>query len=171
MFRIVGIGMIVCGSAGLGFALSRECAENVKTLETIRQFVMLLHGETVMGCASLPEAFLHISKRLGGSFGVFLERTSQELEKCTGETFGEVFRRCASCYVGDAFPGEEYERFLAFGDELGFLDSDTQKQKLKLYEQELSAEIAKLRQEAPGKQKLCRGLGIYGGLLLAILVF
>ena len=69
------------------------------------------------------------------------------------------------------FRERKYERFLAFGDQLGFLDSDTQKQKLKLYEQELSAEIAKLRQEAPGKQKLCRGLGIYGGLLLPILVF
>ena len=73
--------------------------------------------------------------------------------------------------MGDAVPGEEYERFLAFGDELGFLDSDTQKQKLKLYEQELSAEIAKLRQEAPGKQKLCRGLGIYGDFCLPFWYF
>lgn len=171
MFRIVGMVMIVCGSAGFGFALSRECSERVKMLETIRQFVILLNGETAVGCVSLPEAFLHTGRRLGGAFGAFLEETSHELEMRSGETLGEVFRRCASvCHVGDTLPKEEYERFLAFGEGLGVLDSDTQKQKLKLYEQELSTEIAKLRREAPGKQKLCRGLGIYGGILLAILV-
>lgn len=172
MLRIMGIAMIVCGSTGLGFALSRECSERVKMLETLQQFVILLNGETALGCTSLPEAFLHIGRRMGGEFGVFLERTSHELENRAGETFGEIFRRCASaCHVGNVLLKEEYERFLAFGEELGFLDSDTQKQKLKLYEQELGAEIVRLRREAPGKRKLCRGLGIYGGLLLAILVF
>ena len=80
MFRIVGIGMIVCGSAVWVFAVPGMRRKR-KTLETIRQFVMLLHGGDGDGLRFAPEAFLHISKRLGGSFGVFFGEDFPELEK------------------------------------------------------------------------------------------
>lgn len=172
MLKGVGILLILCGSAGLGFASARELSCQVKTLETVLQFVILLKGETAAGGVSLPDAFLHTGRNLGGDFGEFLKMTAEETQKREGETFGEIFQRCARrLRITEPLTKEAEKRFFAFGGQLGFADAQTQKKQMDLYERELTVTLENLRAEAPGKKKLCRSMGIYGGILLAILLF
>ena len=61
-------------------------------------------------------------------------------------------------------------RFFSIGKYLGYLDREMQLRQLSLYEKNLEVEIGNLKKEASGKKKLYRGLGVFGGLLLAVLL-
>lgn len=172
MLKTAGLLLILGGSAGLGFAFAGEVSRRQKALETLLQFVILLKGETAAGGIALPEAFFHIGGRLGGAFGEFLCRTAGETQKREGESFGEIFQRCAGAMgITEPLTAEEENRFFGFGSQLGYADAQTQKKQMELYERELTTALENLRAEAPGKKKLCRSMGIYGGILLAILLF
>lgn len=61
-------------------------------------------------------------------------------------------------------------RFFSFGEYLGYMDLEMQMRQLSLYENNLEAEILKRKAEVSGKKKLYQGIGILGGLLLAVLL-
>jgi stage III sporulation protein AB len=50
------------------------------------------------------------------------------------------------------------------------MDLEMQMRQLSLYENNLEAEILKRKAEVSGKKKLYQGIGILGGLLLAVLL-
>ena len=62
------------------------------------------------------------------------------------------------------------DAFFSIGKYLGYLDRAMQLRQLSLYEKTLEVEIGNLKKEASGKKKLDRGLGVFGGLLLAVLL-
>ena len=59
---------------------------------------------------------------------------------------------------------------MQMGAFLGYLDKDMQLGTLDLYLQELAGEIKAAQESIPGKQKVCRSLGIMGGLFLVLLL-
>ena len=64
----------------------------------------------------------------------------------------------------------EKDAFFSFGEYLGYMDLEMQMRQLSLYENNLEAEILKRKAEVSGKKKLYQGIGILGGLLLAVLL-
>ena len=88
---------------------------------------------------------------------------------------GEI--RCGNASLPDAFYGAagrmngKYREFLiTVGEYLGYMDLEMQIKQLSLYEKNLEEEISRLKEEASGKKRLYRSLGILGGLLLAVLL-
>ena len=53
---------------------------------------------------------------------------------------------------------------------IGYLDLEMQQKTLALYLEELERAIEQLRREEPEKKRLCWGLGILGGLFLAVVL-
>ena len=54
--------------------------------------------------------------------------------------------------------------------QIGYLDLEMQQKTLALYLEELERAIEQLRREEPEKKRLCWGLGILGGLFLAVVL-
>lgn len=172
MLRVTGLLMILVGSAGLGFAKSRELSRRLQTLEQILQFVLLLKGEIRYGNTSLPDAFLLVGKKLPEELRGFLTELAADMQRRTGESLGEMFRRRGAAYPAfRCLEEEERARFFSLGDHLGYLDGEMQLAQLSLYEGELKTAVEGLREELPGKKKLFRSIGIFGGIFLVILVF
>ena len=66
---------------------------------------------------------------------------------------------------------EDKEEFARFGESLGYLDVEMQKNAMKLYLKELEQKIEYLQKEIPQKRKLYQSLGVMGGIFLLILLW
>lgn len=155
----------------MGVSGSMRLSEQIRTLENLLQMVICLKGEIRCGNASLPDAFYGAAGRMSGKYREFLINAADRMKAGTGEKLSQICRDCAerslkkSCLT----PGEK-DAFFSVGEYLGYMDLEMQLRQLSLYEKNLEEEILKRKEAVSGKKKLYRGLGILGGLLLAVLL-
>lgn len=69
------------------------------------------------------------------------------------------------------FSAEEMELIASLGDRLGYLDREMQLRQLDVFEEELCRRLDFLACQLPEKKKLCRNLGILGGIFLGVLLW
>ena len=101
----------------------------------------------------------------------FLQSLADRLKGQEGQTLGQIFRDCAKKEFRTAgFSAEEMELIASLGDRLGYLDREMQLRQLDIFEEELCRSwISGL--QLPEKKKLCRNLGILGGIFLGVLLW
>lgn len=171
MYRIVGCILVVAAGAGMGFSGSMRLSEQIRILEKLLQMVICLKGEIRCGNASLPDAFYGAAGRMNGKYREFLISAADRMKAGTGEKLSQICRECAeSALKKSCLTHGEKDAFFSIGKYLGYLDREMQLRQLSLYEKNLEVEIGNLKKEASGKKKLYRGLGVFGGLLLAVLL-
>ena len=86
------------------------------------------------------------------------------------KTFTDMQGMCGKRPEKSCLTHGEKDAFFSFGEYLGYMDLEMQMRQLSLYENNLEAEILKRKAEVSGKKKLYQGIGILGGLLLAVLL-
>ena len=171
MYRIVGCILVVAAGAGMGFSGSMRLSEQIRILEKLLQMVICLKGEIRCGNASLPDAFYGAAGRMNGKYREFLISAADRMKAGTGEKLSQICRECAeSALKKSCLTHGEKDAFFSFGEYLGYMDLEMQMRQLSLYENNLEAEILKRKAEVSGKKKLYQGIGILGGLLLAVLL-
>lgn len=171
MYRIVGCILVVAAGAGMGFSGSMRLSEQIRILEKLLQMVICLKGEIRCGNASLPDAFYGAAGRMNGKYREFLISAADRMKAGTGEKLSQICRECAeNALKKSCLTHGEKDAFFSIGKYLGYLDREMQLRQLSLYEKNLEVEIGNLKKEASGKKKLYRGLGVFGGLLLAVLL-
>ena len=171
MYRAVGCVLIVAAGAGMGFSESLRLSERIHTLEMLLQMVICLRGEISSGNASLPDAFYGTAGRMDGKYREFLINAADRMKAGKGEKLSQICRECGEASLKKScLTHEEKDAFFSVGKYLGYLDREMQIKQLSLYEKKLEGELRELKKEAAGKKKLYRGLGVLGGLLLAVLL-
>ena len=171
MYRIVGCILVVAAGAGMGFSGSMRLSEQIRILEKLLQMVICLKGEIRCGNASLPDAFYGAAGRMNGKYREFLITAADRMKAGKGEKLSQICRECAeNSLKKSCLTHGEKDAFFSIGKYLGYLDREMQLRQLSLYEKNLEGEIRLLKEEAFGKKKLYRGLGVLGGLLLAVLL-
>ena len=154
----------------MGFSGSMRLSEQIRILEKLLQMVICLKGEIRCGNASLPDAFYGAAGRMNGKYREFLISAADRMKAGTGEKLSQICRECAeSALKKSCLTHGEKDAFFSFGY-LGYMDLEMQMRQLSLYENNLEAEILKRKAEVSGKKKLYQGIGILGGLLLAVLL-
>lgn len=172
MLKLLGVGCILTASVGLGFYESWELTRHEQDLKQIRQMILFMSGEIAFGHLSLEQTFHCVAEKVQGIYKEFLEVTAKTMKMSHGQKFAEIYRECAEEILCSArLSGEERERLYAFGEYLGYLDKEMQLRQLKLYEQELERTIEEFHLEMTGRKKVYQNLGIFGGILLAVLVW
>ena len=162
--------MILVSGTGCGFALSSRLTRRKRNLEMILRMLILLKGEIRYGNTSLYDAFTGAAGKLEGKYRDFFLLTAREMQRQKGESFGEIFRKCAEeCLVAEELTGEEREKLYSLGRCLGYLGMDMQLKQLEMLERELEYSLGELQKELPEKKKLCRSLGMLLGIFLAVL--
>ena len=171
MYRIVGCILVVVAGVGMGFSGSMRLSEQIRILEKLLQMVICLKGEIRCGNASLPDAFYGAAGRMNGKYREFLISAADRMKAGTGEKLSQICRECAeSALKKSCLTHGEKDAFFSVGEYLGYMDLEMQIKQLSLYEKNLEEEISRLKEEASGKKRLYRSLGILGGLLLAVLL-
>ncbi len=155
----------------MGFSESFRFSERIRTLEMLLQLVICLRGEISCGNASLPDAFYGAAGRMNGKYREFLINAADRMKAGNGEKLSQICRECAEASLKKScLTHGEKDAFFSVGEYLGYMDLEMQIKQLSLYEKNLEEEISRLKEEASGKKRLYRSLGILGGLLLAVLL-
>ena len=143
--------MILVSGTGCGFALSSRLTRRKRNLEMILRMLILLKGEIRYGNTSLYDAFTGAAGKLEGKYRDFFLLTAREMQRQKGESFGEIFRKCAEeCLVAEELTGEEREKLYSLGRCLGYLGLEMQMKQLELMEEDIRSGTA---EEIAGKKK------------------
>lgn len=156
--------------AGIGYLKSAALSLRVEQLQTLQRMVMLLKGEISYAKTPLPDAFWNVGGRMEDPFRDFLRDMSDDMKRCDGRNFSEIFSENAECHFKESrLSGEDIAELKRFGQNLGYLDKDMQLANLEHYHMLLEQRIGELLGVLPQKKKLFQSLGVMGGLFLAIL--
>lgn len=171
MLQWIGCGILVIAGSGLGFYYSRQWTRRLELLKGLHQMMNLLKGEISYGRLTLPDAFMRISRRIAPPLSDFLFSLGKRMKKQSGKPFSELFSAEVWHHLaGMGLSREDLDQLEDLGNQLGYLDRQTQLRTLDLYTHNLEDTIGELKQELPGRKKVCQSLGLMGGLFLAILL-
>ena len=110
-------------------------------------------------------------EKAGGTALFFLNQVSSRLREYPDKSFQQVFQEeVKENLKQSALSAKDKEALMQMGAFLGYLDKDMQLRTVELYLEELDREIQTAKESIPGKQRLCRSLGILGGLFLVLLL-
>lgn len=170
MIRWLGIGLVIAGSTAIGLAVSWEMEKRLVQLREMRRMVGMLEGEIRCANSTLSECFRHVAGRICEPFGAFLENMAEHMEEFRGDTVQEIFTQHVEQDLRDtALASEDLEQLKRLGEQLGYLDAQMQLNALALYQNQLEDSYKRAAEAFAGKAKLCRYLGLMGGLFLAII--
>lgn len=171
MLKWLGIGIALFGSAALGNACGSELERRVRHLEELKKMVIMLEGEIKYAHTPLADAFRHVGKRLKQPFSEFAIQVAAQLEEYEGQPFAEVFAKCIEEELsGTALRKSDLEQLRRLGDNLGYLDVEMQKNTLQLYLAGLNETCEQAAETHRKSARLCRYLGVMGGMFLALVL-
>ena len=93
------------------------------------------------------------------------------MKRRDGKSFSTLWEQGVRKHLGDLhFPEREISRLCALGSQIGNADMEFQMRTLSLYQEQLAQTLEELRRTIDGKVKLCRSIGVIGGIFLVILL-
>ena len=179
MLRVAGACLILSASSLLGVQKSRQFTKRIEQLQELQRIVLLIQGEILYKNAALPEALRSSAGKVKVPFDSFLRQTAGRADAFDGVRFSDLFEtEIKEQLKGTALTKEDKEEFARFGESLGYLDVEMQKNamKLSIIKNMSSSEIGTntleyLQKEIPQKRKLYQSLGVMGGIFLLILLW
>ena len=172
MFKIMGLGLVICGCTAMGVAAGNEMERRIRDLEELIRILELLEGEIGYANAVLAESFCRVAKRVRKPFSLFLEHMAEHMERLEGDTLPRIFahhvqkdlRQTALC-------PEDREALIGFGEQLGYPDVKMQLAAIAHYKSQLIKACAQTQEHYRQNSKMYRYLGLMGGLFLAVIFF
>lgn len=169
--KITGCVLIITSSTGMGLMLGNEIKRRIEDLKSAKTIALLLRGDIRYAHTTLPEALENVAKRHEGRYTKFLNKVSKELKSYQGVSFSQVWKKAMETELDKtALSKKDREDWLAFGEQLGYLDKDMQINHIDWYITQVEENMKEVTDDAKDKIKLYRSLGILFGILITILV-
>ena len=130
----------------------------------------MLRGEIRYTGTPLYEAFGVIGKRTKGVYSDFFLQTAKELEALNGKRLREIWQSIKENIRNSHLSEKDWERFMQFGDNLGYLDKEMQLGTIELYLEQIDVELADGYANYNKNNRLCKALGICSGLFLTLML-
>lgn len=165
MYKWIGSILILASCAGIGFNKSREMQKHLEELEELKKLCLLLRSELQYTRAPFAEVFDKIGKRTLEPFRTWLLELSGRLKSKGTGTFWEIWcDGVATNLQSSRLKPEELEELKGLGKNLEYIES------LEVYIEQLEYTIRNTREDYQSKKKLCRSMGIMGGIFLVTLL-
>lgn len=165
MFSAVAIGTMS------GIYKGNCIMHQYRELLYLKKTVLLIHGEIRYNCGAVGEVFLNVSKRVKEPYGTAFMSLSNELEKHSGREFSDMWNTYVIENISEVgLDEQDVERLRELGENIGYLDIKMQLNYLDFYIEKLNDRINDVKTGLEGNVKLCRTLGVMGGLLAAIFI-
>ena len=179
MLRLFGSILILLACTGFGFSKSQDMQKHLEQLEEIKKLFYLLRSELQYTRAPFAEVFEKIGRKSSEPFRKWLLTLSKRLREKTIGSFWEIWIASIDAELSEEhlktsfFRGnhkgcflkqDELEELRSVGKNFEYMES------LDLYIEQLEYEIKNVREAYQSKRKLCRSMGIMGGIFLVILL-
>ncbi|MCI5700422.1 MAG: stage III sporulation protein AB [Lachnospiraceae bacterium] len=171
MIRIAGVILVMVSSSFLGFAKGQQLQERLDALKEIQKIFLSLLTDIQYGQTLLPESLERIAGQSMQPFSDILKKICVQMHRRGGKTLADIWKReMEQSLKNSALKPKEREALIRMGYHLGNLDRKIQVQMIQLYLKDLEVGVAEVTDSIGGQQKLCRMLGVAGGLLIVLLL-
>ncbi len=172
IFKLIGGLFVVAASSGLGFQKAMEYKKRVKELNDLQAAATQLETEIRFTQAPLAQAFAVVSKTTGGTIGEIFEEASKRLDVQTGATAANAWREAVeNTRTRLSLTKADLETAISFGTALGGSDVEGQLKHIAATREKLQVQLTEARESCKKNQKLFTNLGVYAGILIAVLLF
>lgn len=171
MLKMFGSMVTITASALLGACAAGELEASYQELIYLQKLIGMIQGEVRYSRAVLSHIFRKLGKELEAPYDVWMKQMSSRMEARKGGSLGSIWRESVNLYLGASkLPRRELRKLRELGFLLGDVDAQMELKVLEGYQKELSVSIEDMHREIQNKKKLCRCLGISGGILIAVLL-
>ena len=163
--RLIGYALIVLAGAGLGYSKNLEMERHLQELVELRHLLCLFKGELKYTQGTFGEIFEKIGDKTEGKFKEWLKELSKMLKEKSGASFHTLWEKSIKDNLQESHLSErDLEDLKRVGKTLASVEN------VDLYIEQLEYEIQNKREVYKTKGKLCRSMGILGGIFLVILL-
>lgn len=157
--------LIIGAGAGIGFSKSNDMQKHLNELEGLKKLFYLLRSELQYTRAPFAEVFAKIASKTEGKYGEWLVSICKKLNDKTQGSFWEIWCQSIEEDLRETnLKEDELEELKNVGKNLEYIES------LDLYIEQMEYRITNTREVYRSKQKLCKSMGIMGGIFLVILL-
>lgn len=171
LLKLAGALLIITSTTLLGFSLAYKKRERLKELGCLQMAFQMLISEISYTASPLPLAFEGIGEKIKEPVSQLFIKAAREMEKCRGDGMGEIWKEAVEDFLPHSSLREsDKEIILSVSSFLGVSDKVHQEKQLKLLMYQLK-EIEKEARASLGRsERMCKYLGVLGGLMLVILL-
>ena len=164
-YKLLGYMLIILAGTGFGYSKNLEMERHLQELEEMRHLFCIFKGELKYTQGTFGEIFDKIGDKTEGKFAEWLKTLSKMLKEKSGESFARVWEKSIDVKLRESHLKEkDLEDLKRIGKNLASLE------RIDLYIEQLEYEIQNKRELYKTKGKLCRSMGIMGGIFLVILL-
>ena len=172
IFKLVGGGLIIAATGFIGFLKAQEYKDRVQQLTELQTAVAQLETEIRFTQTPLTQAFFMVSHSVSGKIAHLFYTAGTNLANQTGETAAQAWEQAVDKSAGAlSLVKADLEILHAFGAALGASDIEGQQKHIAATQERLSVQLEEARLSCSKNQKLFQSLGVYAGILIAILLF
>ncbi|NLK97526.1 stage III sporulation protein AB [Defluviitalea saccharophila] len=170
--KLIGAICTVIGTTFIGLLLDKLDVYRMNDLKTLQKAFVFLKGEIDYMITPLPLAMEQVGSRIGSNIGNIFTYAGELMGKKTGYNASELWENAVERYIDDTYLSKvDKSILLSFGNALGYLDKEMQKNNINLCILYLEDEMKKLDLHHQKNGRLYRSLGILSGLLIVILLY
>ena len=167
LIKCLGALLILWASGNIGFYFAGKLQKRVKTLETLQNVLQMLETEIIFCATDLSDALKHIAQVAKGPVGDFLLSIDKHLylsAKVAWEKALDTNSAAMNLLAADI------EIMRPFGTHLGSTDSENQCKSICHLRQKLHIEEKAAREIVQKNGKMCKSLGLLGGLCAIVIL-
>lgn len=169
--KILGSILCVLSSSGLGFWFGMNKKKRMNELKELKKLFTQLKGEIQYHFMPLPEAMERIGTENETIFSEFFLEIAEKLKGYEGNTFYQIWKEAIGIKLsGSSLNRNDQEKLLRIGETMGHFHQELEIKSIENYLLELEQEIQAENKVIEEKVRLCRTLGVLGGLFLSIIM-
>lgn len=171
MLKFAGSIVTIVAATLMGAYVAAELEMSYQEMLYLHRLIGMLQGEIRYSRSVLSQIFLKMSRDARPPYDAWLRQMSIRMESRKGGDFASIWRESVVTYLGTSkLPQKEKEKLEELGQLLGDMDMEIQINHLNGYREQLLLSIREVREEIQNKKKLCRCMGIAGGIFIAVLL-
>ncbi|MGI6013386.1 MAG: hypothetical protein ACOX7K_03765 [Oscillospiraceae bacterium] len=169
MLKWFGMLLLVIGGAMTGTAAAARLKRRVQSLSAMLAALELMRGEISTLLMPLPETIVRLASMEQLAVQPLFRAVEAMLPQLGERTFSALWEQAvAESSLG--FSAEEKQSLRQLGENLGRFDAETQSIAISRCMDELEQSLSIAKRKATGDGKLYKGLGLAGGLMLAVIL-
>lgn len=168
--KIIGVIIVILASWGYGSGLIQRLNQHKEQLFCLEEMIDMFLGEIQYGKMPLQEACLQIGNRMKSPFKEALYSIEQQISEKKYESFESIWHQQFQKKEKEFFFTEQEKNVLyGVGNNLGYLDVDTQVRHLQLYKKEVGSLLEQMEKTAKEKKKVYRSVSLMVGAMVILL--
>ena len=151
--------------------MGEKARRHLRLLESLRHWLTVFRSEVHYSGTTLGELSEQLAEN-DDMWNVFFKNLSKEINSgCIEKNISKLWEESFDASgVASILSQSDKTAFIRFGHELGCMDKASQLGRIDLYLENVSLRIAELDKGLSEKVRLCRLLGIAGGIFITILI-